>query len=354
MTMKMQKIQELGDTTTTDVRGSAYSGYNLEVARWEKEIIDAAQKAQYFAPFAKQFDAEPGTKDIVAPIRSQYGLSWGSSTPGEGVAVNYTDLANLDAVVLTPADASYGVAISNRALRVNALNLVQQAKEEMTYQAGDVVDIAVATALKGATAATSTVKGAQTIYGGDARSDAELVAGDIFTTDMVADAKTKLQSTTCKYWNPASPAAEAVSSATKNPWRNDPSEPFVLVVSPEQENVLLKDSQFVNAAEYGDRQVIMNGEIGSYLGIKIVVSSNTPHVAAGGTSPDGTGVVTPAVDRCMMFKANKAVGLAWGQRPKLYAFDFPSELEQRLILELAYQAKVLHTDATVFIDVASA
>lgn len=346
----MKTVEELGHTTTTDVRGSAYSGYELEPAVWEKDIIDAAKKQWYFAQFAYQTELGEGKKDAIVPIRSKYGLSWEASV-GESTEVNFTDLANLDGVTFTPADANYAIAISNRALRVNALDLLKAAKEELTYQAGDVVDIAVATALKGATAAGASTAGAQTIYGGDAQADSALTTGDKFTTDMVADAKTKLQSTICRYWTPGSPAAEQVSSATKNPWKNEAGEPFVLFVSPEQENVLLKDSQFVNAAEYGSSEVLMNGEIGKYLGVKIVVTPNVPSFTVGGTSPDGGGVAGATGHRCMMIKARKAMGLAWGQKPKLHIVPFESYLEQRLIMEMAYQAKTLQNDAIVFIDV---
>ena len=349
----MKSIFELaaGDTTTTTVRGSSRTAYALEPTVWVKEIIDTAKKSHLVAQFAYQTMVAPGNENVIVPYRTDY-LSSYESSAGEGVAINYTKLDNLNGVNIVPADKNAGIAISNKALRVNALDLVRAAKNELTYHAGDLVDIAVITALGDSTAAASGTKGAQTIYGGDARADSELAAGDIFTVDMIADAKTKLQSTTCKYWVPGTPAAEAVSSASKAPWKGTAQEPFVLLISSEQENVLLKDSQFVNASEYGSDKIIMNGEIGEYLKAKVIVSSNTESFTASGASPDGGGVAGATGHRCLLFKAGVAVALAWGLKPILRVFDYPSQLEKRLVLELSYKAESVHDDSVVFIDVA--
>lgn len=351
----MKSIFELaaGDTTTTDVRGSSRTAYALEPTIWVKQIVDAAKKRHIAAQFAYQAMVTPGNKDIIVPFRGDY-LSSYEASAGEGVAVNFTKLDNLNGVNVAPVDMNAGIAISNKALRTNALDLIRAAKEELIYHAGDLVDINVITKIGDATAATSTVKGAQTIYGGDARADSELAAGDVFTVDMIADAKTKLQSTTCKYWTPGTPAAEAVSSATKSPWMATPQEPFVLLIAAEQENILLKDSQFVNAAEYGSDEIIMNGEIGKYLNVKVVVTPNTESFAAGATAPDSGAVTGAAGHRCLCFKAGRAVALAWGLKPVLRVFEYPSQLETRLILEMSYASAIIHSDAVVNIDVADA
>jgi len=354
----MKSVFELAaaDTTTTYTRGSALAThYALEPTVWLREILDAAKKRHFFAQFAYQAVVTPGNKSVIIPYRTAYMApgDWQSSA-GEGVATTFTSMGNLDGVEVIPADENYGIAISNRALRINALDLIRAARDELIYRAGDAVDIAVATQIGDATAAAASTRGAQTVYGGDARADSELATGDTLTVDMIADAKTKLQSKTCKYWNPSSPAAEGTSSATKNPWSSDAGEPFVFGIAPEQENVLLKDSQFVNAAEYGGREVIMNGEIGSYLGIKIFVAPNTESFAASATAPDGGGSTGAAGHRCLFFKARRAIALAWGQRPALRVFDYPRELERDLVLEMAYKAANVHNDAVVFVDVSDA
>lgn len=270
--------------------------------------------------------------------------------------VTWTRLDNLDGVTLTPVIQLAGIALTNHALRTNALDLINVAKEELVYALSDKIDQDIVTALAVSTnQASSSANGSQTVYGGDARADSELAAGDTLTTDMIAEAKRKLQSTAVRYWAPSSPAAEGISSATKNPWQNTPDEPFVLLIAPEQEEVLLTDSQFVNAAEYGSNEVVLNGEIGKYLGIKVVVVPNVTAAAASAACPDyGSGTTAVAMHRCMMVKSRKCGAIAYGMEPKLTIFDFPSRAEQRIILEHAYQAKVLYKDAIVYLDVADA
>ena len=58
-------------------------------------------------------------------------------------------------------------------------------------------------------------------------------------------------------------------------------EPAFLIIHPVQEASLMQDSQFTNAATYGDNSIIKSGRVWDYLGVKIVVS---PLVSAtGGT-----------------------------------------------------------------------
>jgi len=53
--------------------------------------------------------------------------------------------------------------------------------------------------------------------------------------------------------------------------RNGTCEPVVLIIHPVVESRLMRDSQFVNAATFGDRSVITGGHIIKYLGLDIVV-----------------------------------------------------------------------------------
>ena len=362
--MSLQTVRELtaGDTTTTDVRGTSRTAYALEPTNWLKEINDAAKKAHFFKQFAYTTKVSKGNKDVIIPYRQsfletvRYGLTTGdwSTDASEGADVSFTKLNNLDGVQVVPTPKNAGVTISNWAIQVNAIDLLKAAKEELIYHAGDKVDQDISYAVATATAATSTARGAQTIYGGDARAESELATGDKITTDIVADAKTKLVSSTCKYWNPASPAAEAVSSQLKNPWKNTPNDPFVLFIAPEQENVFLKDSQFISAAEYGNNEVVMEGEIGKYLGIKIVVTDNVQKLTVSGTALDGGGAIGATGHRCIMCKPKAAYAYAEAIAPNIKVEDFPRQLSKDIILEMAYGVSVIHDDAIVFIDVTDA
>ena len=330
----MRTIQELADTTSSH-------NTDLLVKRWLDRIVDAARKKFFFTQFVEEFDVPEGTKDLVVPYRYGY-LTSMTDTTTEGGAVSFTTMNNLKGVTFTPSNHAYGIAISNHALRTNAVNLIQAARAELSNYLGDVVDQEVATALSNATETSTSTKGAQVIFGGDATTTTSLETGDVLTTGMVAKAKRYLTSTT------ALTPTGATCSEKKSPWFPEPNAPFVLFIRPEQEEQFLTDSQFINASEYGSNEVIMNGEIGSYLGIKVIVSNNLSTATNWGSGEDKNGTT------CILMKAKAAVGLAWGQRPRLKVFDYPSELEQRLILEAAWKASVIHKDAIVKLKVLDA
>jgi len=356
----MKQVFELGETAQSDIRGSSLTAYALSPIKWLNDIVDAAKKRHYFAQFAYQTILPSGTKDVVIPYRtiykdnSTYSIDTSERTSAD---VTWTTLDNLDGVTITPAIRLAGVAITNHAIRTNALDLMARAKEELVYAIGDKVDVEVRDALvSSSNNASNSARGAQYIMGGNATAGSEIAAGDTFDIDFVAEAKRLLQSTTQTYYN-AETSTQSTSSVSggKNPWMNEPGSPFVLVIPPEVEEIFLKDSQFVNAAEYGSDKIIHNGEIGEYLGIKIIVSPNCKAVASGGSFIDGeTGEYSVAMFRCVMFKANTAVALAWGLKPKLTVFEYPNRAEQRIMLETAYAASAIHKDAIVYIDVAQA
>jgi len=338
------RYEELADTTASNARGSsAGTTYMLEPRMWLKELVDGAKKDHLYAQFCNQFDVPKGTKDAIVPKRKAYLDDWESSvTPG--TSVNYTTMNNMDGVTVTPSYQNYAIAITYDTIRTNAVNYVAEAQEELRYKCGDVVDQAVVTALLSATAADSDDAGYQTVYGGDATRASELSAGDTIDTDIISEAKRKIQSSECKYWTLGT--GEYVSSAAKNPWKP----PYALLISPYQEDTLRRDSQFTSAAEYGSDKVIHSGQIAEYLGVDIVVSNNTKSYNSGSTTRDGTAAGAD-MSACVMLKPKHAAALGWGTRPTLHIVDYPRELEQDLIIEMSYAASVVQDDAIVFIDV---
>ena len=105
----------------------------------------------------------------------------------------------------------------------------------------------------------------------------------------------------------------------------------------------------MNASEYGSAEVLLNGEIGRYLGIRVVVTNNVPASGDGGatTSDDwGTGTNLNG-HQCLMLKGQKASAFAWGRQPDIQVFPFPSNLQTRIVMSMDYQAKAFYTDAVV-------
>jgi N4-gp56 family major capsid protein len=359
-------IKELatGRTKTGNVDGSATSSTALQPAIWLRQINDAAQKKLMFMQAMYITEVGQGNSQVVVPYRSKYlgssGVTYATATPNDGTNITATVLDNLDGITLTPAMQASRVTIGNYALKVNAINLINAAREELVYSISDKVDAYIATTLGDATSSNSSTTGMQTLYGGDATSDATLASGDVITTDLIAKGRRLLMDVNKQYRATvgAGGGYGAVSgTVTGNAWTSSPDEPFILFIGPAQEEALLKDSQFMNAAEYGSNQVILNGEIGQfpYLGIKVISTPNVERVASGGTGVDAEATTTStAMTRCLLVKAGKCGAFAWGQKPQLKFYDNVPQVSQDIVLESAYQASVLHADAIVSIDVADA
>jgi hypothetical protein len=126
----------------------------------------------------------------------------------------------------------------------------------------------------------------------------------------------------------------------------------MLFIAPEQEECLLKDSQFTNAAEFGGREAILNGQIARYLGIDFIVAPNVESAIGGATAPDGE-TMASGVDmhRCILTSKGNGVALVWGLEPQLDVVPRRERAQVQIVLESAYACGVIHDDSIVWIDV---
>ncbi len=349
-TLSENEVKTLATTIGSVSQGSALTVKSLQPVLFLKDVVDAAKNQMFFINFCPEIVLPSGTHQLSIPKRKKYlgssGVTYDTSEPTNG-DISVTSLDNMDGVSAIPTPKYSGVALSNYNLRVNALNLLQWAKDDLSYAIGDKIDKKVATVIGDATLTTSSVGGAQTLYGGDATGDDSLANGDVITTDLVAKMARYLKQTKAYYWNSGT---ETLSTGTKNPWMPSNTEPFVLFIGPAQEETFRKDSQFVNAAEYGSNKVVMNGEIGEYLGIKIIVTNNVESVASGSTGPDGA-TASADMTRCIMIKARKACTLVWGQKPTLQVFNYPQRDQTWVTLISSYIPVMVQDDSAVFGDV---
>lgn len=359
--MGYEKYYELsGESTQADVRGATtWTAYPLLPDRWLKQILDAAKKRLFFTQFAYSSMVPKGTRSVIIPRRKLYkgfydgtGVTFKDSAYAATQDIYFTTINNLDGTQLEPSVRACGVAITNHTLRTNAIDLIRYARDELTYGVGDYVDQHVATTLRDATDAVTATAGAQRIYGGDATSETTLSTGDVLTTDLIADAKKYLMSKD-SYYRAVAGAETLATTYQKNPWLSTREEPFVLFIRAQQENALLKDSQFVNAAEYGSDKIVHLGEIGDYLGCRVVVTENAPSYKTTDTGPEG-GTPAVAFTRAIMLKARRAIAIAWGLKPNIKVFDYPTRIQQRIVVESAWDAGTIHNDAIVFVDVSDA
>jgi len=306
-------VQELANETITSTSGIS----TVQGKEWLKVILEAAKLKMYFEQFGYVANVTKGNKDLAVPIATTNVSFTSSST--EATARTLTTIDNTNTVVFTPATVKLGAAISKEVVQTSQVDIVRFAREQMAYDAALKIDTAFATAL------AATASPAATLYGGDANSVGTLEAGDVMTTDLVANGQRYLKA---------------------NGWMPETGRPFVLFIPAVAEEAFLKDSQFVNASEYGSNVVIANGEVGSYLGIKVIVTEQCPANVGGGWGVNG--------HMCFLLKAKVAYGIAYREQPTLEFEYKKDEAAYYIYLDMAYQCKTLQEGAIVLIDVADA
>jgi len=349
-------------TSTATIRGStSTAAYTNLAIMWIKKAVDSAKARQRFPETFMETTVPEGATSVFIPMRTKYMASGDWETTNEQIAVNtdvtWTDITTVNGISLAPTDGHDGVELTNKSVRTSAIGIIEFCREELEYRLADKLDTACSTALDDAAAMSTTVNGMQTIFGGDATdANSGLDAGDTLTTDMIAKARRLLMSDLGYYWNTNAWTQVTSAQITKNPWEPEASAPFVLYIAPEQEEVLMTDSQFVNASEYGGREVVLGGEIGSYLGTKVISTTKTPGLAAEDsfTHQGSTCSVDVASHTCFMVKAQKCGAIAWGLKPNVKVFDWPSGAKKRLVIDYSYAADSMYDDAIVKLAVTDA
>lgn len=342
------------ETTSTNLEGSAISNAQVnEPIAYGTEIIEAARINFFWLDSVNRRVLPAGHKDHIEYFEEVFEESAGITydTRSDATAeIAKTVLSFTDGVTITPTPQTNLFSVPNYDLRKNKFNILEMAKEKLTRGLADKIDLKIMEAISAIAAPTVSAAGAFTLYGGDATSDLTLAAGDVMTPALITDSKRYLQEKTVYYRDSGVIKGTAVR---KNAWRSSQDDPFVLYIGVAQEAELAKDSQFTHADVYGDREVILNGEIGRYHGVKIVVTPNIKGVLATGTAPDGG--TAPVVDmtRCVLMKAKKAYTFVWGEEPRITVSPFERKEQTDIVLASAYEGAVVNSDATLHIDVSN-
>lgn len=366
-------VMQLSSTATTQSssRGDALSSaYTLQGVRIAQSFVDAAQPEMFFNQVLMQETCPFGNKDYVMKIRTKYlaDSSWESSSAeySAGSVISKTQINTPNGIQFTPARENYMVQVSNEDIQTNAIDVARYCMDELKYAYVNKIDNAARNALLGAVVAaagtsaisgtemSNTANGIQTIFGGDATDASDsLDTGDVITTALIDKAIRLLKSDAGYYWNSNVWTKSAVS---KNAWIPTPSEPFVLFIAPEQAEVLFQDPAFENAAEYGGREVILNGEAKMYKGVHIVVTPKVPAfvttqkliVQGNQMTFDVSGHV------CALVKAKRCGAMVFRQNAEFKRWAMEEEDAVGLKLSMSYQAKALQSDAIVRIVVSDA
>lgn len=350
------------EMTNTTSRGSTTSTvYSMNHVFWQGELSDAARMTMYWLDAVDVRQMPEKMSQYFVPFRNRYPLSAEvtfdtTEIYGDGShdATNY-GTQHIDGVFITPSPYSKAASISNFAEWHNVRDLIRDKMDELSYALTDKVDNAISLAISGngatagATLTTSTVAGAIQLYAGSATGSAGLASGDVLTPQLINYAEVLLSGKYAYYWNSST---FTKSSGAKNPWKNEPTDPFVLIIGPRQKQALRDSGQFISANLYGDRTVISSGEIGDFLGIRVIVSNNVQTSAAGATALDN--VSTSAVDttRCILMKGRAAYTFVWGRTPQFLTWEKGWADTRGITLVADFAGSVVHADAIIKIDVA--
>jgi len=370
-----ESYQKLAETEPNSLRGSSLSTYLLLPNTYTEEVLQAAKGKTRVAQWALEATAPKGSHDVTIRKRTQfkgyYGNTWntaGSDIGGSGSGtgpyantiadISWTTVDNYDGVKITPMPVILGRAIQNFGLDTNAINILEEEKTELAVAVAQYIEYNLITTIGDATNSTNTAAGAQTIFGGDATSSATLEAGDILTTEMITDAAIRLEDIQFGYRASGAYGAEtkvAISSYRKNPWNRTDGE-FVLFIGPKQKAALLKDSQFMNAAEFGRDILIREGReadgfFAKYEGIYIIDADLLERTAAGSTAPDGQ-TAAVACTQCLMIVAKRGAAIGWGKKPETRIWAYNERDETRMGVYMYVGFGVPYPDAVIKILVA--
>lgn len=186
---------------------------------------------------------------------------------GPGQSIDIPKIGGIDAVEMTSEDQ----AVNAQVLPIDKVTVNLKRFEATVDLSRDLIQRSYVSVMDEATRAlgeslaqkedtfiiSKAIAGAAHVIRVNGRAtDADIVAADTLDTDTIKAAIEVLES-------------------------NNAPAPYWVVIHPHQKGALLKDEQFVSAAKYGDSTPRATGEIGEFLGARVVATTNIPHADNG-------------------------------------------------------------------------
>ena len=316
--------QELSATTTDSGNFST-----LQASEWLERVVYNADPRRRFLGLSREYDDLVGTgsKELTIPRTNSTIDMSDDHQKAEGAERNYTEFASLDGETVTIEDQSGdgngdwyegGLRISKQKIMTTPVNVMEAARHNLAQQIARDVDVE--------------------LYN-EAVSSAEGVAGTLDDTAFDdehgvtehSSGSHVVDQTDSERLTPDS-IAEAQARIEANDW-----EPFALVINSDHKKDLRTDSQFTNAAEYGSDDVVLNGEIGMYLGLRIVVSNTVDEKAV-------------MIGRERDSGADVAQAVVWKEEPEVnHAYRY-EENEHRFYYDQAFKVATIQPTALAIID----
>lgn len=228
--MSEQLVLRAIDTDVFD-SGETAAGY-LNPQIWNRKIEDFAKANLVLAPLGVQNEELLSKPGFQLNIATGVAITAAALTETDSIDIQKPDFGQ---VTVTPTEYGGAFQITRKEMDRAFVNLVNEKSADAGYALAKVKDDTIMAALVANTDIS-------TVYVNSAVSTT-LASTDVFDTDAIADAITAL--------------------------RTDNWPALYLLIHPHQEGALIKNSNFIDASKYGGREVVMNGEIGKYLGLRV-------------------------------------------------------------------------------------
>ena len=325
---EMRTLKQLAGTVTSTVTdiGAQTDAREFQDTFLDSEVVKFAEALRFFRQAVQENDVLIGSKDKTLRIpKTTSHQAIDITQKVEGAERFYTEMGNLSTVDVTPVFKLGAIAITKELIDTSRVDLIDLAK----YMIAEDIEQAIETAISLEIDTTTTTN---VVWGGDAGTPAQLDPGDKITIDLVADAIQKV--------------------------KDNNFVPAMLFIKPAQENVFFKSSQFTNAAEYGSNEVVLNGEIGKYLGVKIITSTLVKSYESSDVDPGAGGTYDTNVTSCQLvgFMAGKKppITLAWKVKPSISYEYLKRYANHYIYYDAAYAAKLVQETACCLIKVTDA
>ena len=204
---------------------------------WAPQIEQVARQVAIMEPLGITDNRAMGTAGKQINIAKNNAFTAAALT--EGVATPVTSMSH-DQVTVTFSSKGLAKQISILELDYGLSGIYNDVIMNMGSALGELKDQLILDALDA---------GAKNTLYADSTTSGSISSANVFSTTLIANGVTKM--------------------------RIEKREPQYLIIAPQTENSLIKDSNFVDASKYGGREVVMNGEVGRYLGVKVF---STTHV----------------------------------------------------------------------------
>lgn len=216
---------------------SVSAGY-INPTLWVRQIEDFAKAKTVMEPLGKKLMNLFGVAGASANEQFSAEITAADLTESTAItpsAITYTQ------ITYTPSEVGLAVAITQKEKVRSVNDIMAEKARDMGYALAKKLDQDIFTALASTTIGNIVPNGVAV---------SAIASSDTINTDAIAD------------------AIAGVRAADY--------EAKYLVIHPNQEKALMKLSQFVDASVYGGREVVMNGEIGKYLGLRVLVTTLVP------------------------------------------------------------------------------